>query len=434
MLSNVVFTGLTWFQTATYFHPGVNAVALLVVMASASWLILRVGKRILDRRDVLAVILAQATASLALAVTPHTGPSSGASIWTQGWSVTSVCAAMLLFPRVTGGLLVALSSLSYALVRFTEVRPVIALIEAAIPVLGATVVTWAAHATSSRYREAQVAAEVAAARAEAAEEARAREQARDWWKRILHDKVIGALLLASRATATSQLAQARHLAQDALETLDTIEELDADRQDAHLDLPLTVSAQDDLHIPLTDRLYRTAVRHGLLPDVSEGWTLAGSSRSIPPAVAEAILAAADQVFSNVARHSRTTTVAVRVTQSPTQVTVRVRDDGVGFDPSAVDTRRQGLSVSLPGHMALVSGSSAVQSALGKGTTVTLKWQAADSTVGLTNVTAEQVRAWWWVTALFASLHLGACWFSGLPIAVGVVGWTGLAVWLIGMGL
>ena len=235
--------------------------------------------------------------------------------------------------------------------------------------LGATVVTWAAHATSSRYREAGSPPRLRPRGLRAAE-ARAREQARDWWKRILHDK--------GHRRAPARLPSDRHQPTGAGASpgpkmpgpWTRSEELGRGPPGRASRPSLTVSAQDDLHIPLTDRLYRTAVRHGLLPDVSEGWTLAGARGPYRRPWQRLSWPRQIRCSATSPATRETTTVAVRVTQSPTQVTVRVRDDGVGF------TRRQwtpGAKVVgiASGTHGLASGSSAVQSALGKGTTVTL---------------------------------------------------------------
>jgi signal transduction histidine kinase len=54
------------------------------------------------------------------------------------------------------------------------------------------------------------------------------------------------------------------------------------------------------------------------------------------------------------------------------ITVFVRDTGVGFDPSAVPDDRRGLADSVIGRMARHGGSGAVRSAPGEGTEVELR--------------------------------------------------------------
>jgi|BEDMetMinimDraft_2_1075160.scaffolds.fasta_scaffold03848_3 signal transduction histidine kinase len=83
-----------------------------------------------------------------------------------------------------------------------------------------------------------------------------------------------------------------------------------------------------------------------------------------------------EAVSNAIRHSRGRRVTVRIAQRPDEVSVEVRDDGVGFDPTAaVDASHHGLD-NMRRRAAAVGGRLEVRSAPGMGTTVALSVPAA----------------------------------------------------------
>jgi signal transduction histidine kinase len=55
------------------------------------------------------------------------------------------------------------------------------------------------------------------------------------------------------------------------------------------------------------------------------------------------------------------------------VAVYVRDRGVGFDPEAVSADRHGIADSIHGRLSRVGGAALVQSTVGAGTEVRLRW-------------------------------------------------------------
>jgi len=192
-------------------------------------------------------------------------------------------------------------------------------------------------------------------RSQAAAAARQSAQAvkgaeRERWNRLIHDKVLAALLLASRAETHTVRASARELAADALDALnDTV----PDAGDAlSVALPLAAQSQGvDVHLDIA----------------TEG--------SPPPDVVTAVLGAAEEVYRNVARHAGTTAASTRVRAGDAFVHVEIRDEGVGFRPERVDPDRFGLTRSIPGHLEDVGGEAVVVSEPGHGTTVTLRWPA-----------------------------------------------------------
>jgi signal transduction histidine kinase len=108
-------------------------------------------------------------------------------------------------------------------------------------------------------------------------------------------------------------------------------------------------------------------------------TFAGTATSRLSAAAEtAIFRIVQESLSNASKYARATAVTVTLTEVAGCVRVEVRDDGVGFDPSAsvtpsADGRRGGMG--LPGMRARAAEaglSLRVTSAPGAGTSITVE--------------------------------------------------------------
>ena len=67
--------------------------------------------------------------------------------------------------------------------------------------------------------------------------------------------------------------------------------------------------------------------------------------SLGPAAEHAVLRIVQEALGNAARHGEPETILVRLNQRNGSVTVEVRDDGRGFDPSAV-AERHGMGLTL----------------------------------------------------------------------------------------
>jgi signal transduction histidine kinase len=87
---------------------------------------------------------------------------------------------------------------------------------------------------------------------------------------------------------------------------------------------------------------------------------------------EALLGAVGEAMTNAARHSRASKVSVYVEAEPGAVTAYVRDQGVGFDPTAIPDRCRGISESIYRRMQRHRASATIQSAPGQGTEVQLR--------------------------------------------------------------
>ncbi|WP_184841165.1 ATP-binding protein [Allocatelliglobosispora scoriae] len=85
----------------------------------------------------------------------------------------------------------------------------------------------------------------------------------------------------------------------------------------------------------------------------------------------ALVAATREALVNAARHAKVTTVALYAEVEPTEISVFVRDRGVGFDMSTVEEHRHGVRGSIVGRMARHGGKAEIRSEPGEGTEVRL---------------------------------------------------------------
>lgn len=86
---------------------------------------------------------------------------------------------------------------------------------------------------------------------------------------------------------------------------------------------------------------------------------------------QALVAAAREALVNAARHSQVSTVSLYAEVEPEQISVFVRDRGVGFDPAKVDPGRHGVRGSIIGRMERHGGRAEIVSGTGEGTEVRL---------------------------------------------------------------
>jgi len=86
----------------------------------------------------------------------------------------------------------------------------------------------------------------------------------------------------------------------------------------------------------------------------------------------AIVHACQEAAVNAAKHSGAAQVSVYVEVEPDAITAFVRDQGKGFDPTAMPEDRRGIAESIRGRMRRHGGSATVASEPGEGTEVTLR--------------------------------------------------------------
>ncbi len=109
-----------------------------------------------------------------------------------------------------------------------------------------------------------------------------------------------------------------------------------------------------------------------------GAVVSGRVTGLPLGVQAAFLGATREAMTNVERHADATTCRLTCWQTGTHATVRITDDGRGFDPLLPRPGHFGISQSVQRRMAEVGGLAQVESAPGHGTRVTLEWPASTS--------------------------------------------------------
>jgi signal transduction histidine kinase len=98
----------------------------------------------------------------------------------------------------------------------------------------------------------------------------------------------------------------------------------------------------------------------------------GEGVRLDPEIALAIYRSAQEALTNVVKHARARHVAVRLRVSPSLVTLRVQDDGCGFNPPRDGDRTLSLGLaSMRERMEHLNGRMEIRSAPGKGTQLTV---------------------------------------------------------------
>jgi two-component system, NarL family, sensor kinase len=204
----------------------------------------------------------------------------------------------------------------------------------------------------------------------------AQEEERGRIARELHDEAgqsLTALLVGLRTIEESRtVARTIKLAQRLREmTARTLHDV------GRLSRGLHPSILDDLGlaVALTRHVQEFAQLHGIADDVR----IEGLDSGLPsPLVQHTIYRVLQEALTNVARHAGARRVSVHLVRDETMVELRVRDDGVGFDPDAVlgggaTVNRQGLGLQgMRERAALLGGTVQLESALGQGTMITAR--------------------------------------------------------------
>ncbi|NUT37473.1 MAG: PspC domain-containing protein [Hamadaea sp.] len=85
----------------------------------------------------------------------------------------------------------------------------------------------------------------------------------------------------------------------------------------------------------------------------------------------ALVAATREALVNAARHAKVTTISLYAEVEPGEMSVFIRDRGVGFDMSTIDDNRHGVRGSIVGRMQRHGGRAEIRSEPGEGTEVRL---------------------------------------------------------------
>jgi NarL family two-component system sensor histidine kinase YdfH len=92
------------------------------------------------------------------------------------------------------------------------------------------------------------------------------------------------------------------------------------------------------------------------------------NEGVPETVSDTAIRVISEGLSNIARHARARNVTLRVSEVGGEMEIEIRDDGVGFDPQAVQVGHYGL-LGMRERVRLAGGRLEVQSEAGKGTCI-----------------------------------------------------------------
>jgi signal transduction histidine kinase len=132
---------------------------------------------------------------------------------------------------------------------------------------------------------------------------------------------------------------------------------------------------------LEDGLAEVAHRWSELNGVTVGFTTTGDRVSLHPEIEEALLRTAQEALANVAKHARASRARLTLSYMTDEVTLDVRDDGVGFDVAARGTDGTGgygLSA-MRQRVGRVAGTLTVESEPGGGTAISARVPAIGAT-------------------------------------------------------
>jgi signal transduction histidine kinase len=120
---------------------------------------------------------------------------------------------------------------------------------------------------------------------------------------------------------------------------------------------------------LPEALGRLAHRAGQEIGVDVSLDVVGSPRAVPANHEVVLFRAAQEALANVGKHASATTIHIGLSYADSSVSLRVRDDGAGFDPAT--TQGFGLT-GMRSRVAEVGGAMTVESTPGRGATLRIE--------------------------------------------------------------
>lgn len=346
-----------WWAVSTY---AIAAVGPVLLGALALWAPLRL-------LDALASIYGLLFAAIMISWRPAMlapGLPDSNSPWTNDLMAVAAVAVAICWRTRSIWVYVLLTAVLSGAIRYLadpEVGWKIAVLDLSYNLLFDSVFVSLTLVTRLSARRLDLAAEAARQKTSREAEASARVQQRVRIDALVHDHVLSALLIASRADGEPTPAL-RELASSTLSML---------RDDAVLpQVPLSL---DDFVNRLRSSVTSQSDGIGFV-------ATADGAGDIPSDIAQALLEATAEAVKNSLRHAdrgdRPTWRQVSVSASGEGVEIRVSDNGRGFNSRRIPPERLGVRVSIRGRMATVPGGSAeVESARGVGTRVALGWSA-----------------------------------------------------------
>jgi signal transduction histidine kinase len=97
---------------------------------------------------------------------------------------------------------------------------------------------------------------------------------------------------------------------------------------------------------------------------------------LPADIETALYRIAQEALTNVAKHAKAESVEIILERRPEHVLLIIEDDGVGFDPAASHSEREGFGLlGMQERAGLVGASLEIESSRGKGTSILVRMAA-----------------------------------------------------------
>jgi signal transduction histidine kinase len=84
---------------------------------------------------------------------------------------------------------------------------------------------------------------------------------------------------------------------------------------------------------------------------------------------------AQEALNNIAKHSGARQVEVHLECQPGQLNLRIKDDGLGFDPATITPGHLGIAI-MRERANSIGARLKIESQVGQGTSVELDWRSA----------------------------------------------------------
>jgi signal transduction histidine kinase len=186
----------------------------------------------------------------------------------------------------------------------------------------------------------------------------------------LHDSVTQALYTSSLIAETLPDVWQRH-PEEALRTLGDLRDLTQGALAEMRALLLELRPGALTNSKLSELLHQLTTAMSARTDLPITTTVSGE-RSLPEDVKIALYRIAQEALNNVSKHARANQAWVSLHGAANEATLRIRDNGRGFDPEAVSPHQMGLSI-MRGRAEVVGATLSVQSQPGQGTEVVVTW-------------------------------------------------------------
>ena len=299
--------------------------------------------------------------------------SGGTNYWLYYLLTVATAAAAIGLPTAIATTYLLVVPVMYGLIRVTPDGGNASAQQAVLDSLYAIILGGAIMVIVTMLRQASAAVDAAQANAleryAHAVRAHATEVERVQVDSIVHDSVLTTLISAARAFTPDAKALAATMAGNAI---------------GHLREAALVTPDDGSTVPLSAVARRIADAANTIGAKFELRTRTIGAKQMPIMAAEAVYSAAVQAMVNSLQHAGSAPEVSRWLTvrgvDPAGIEVEVGDTGSGFDYVDVPKERLGLRVSIVERVANAGGCVEIDSVIGEGTSITIRWPKADGAV------------------------------------------------------